>query len=315
MTGRTIVLVAAVAATLALPGTAGAVDHITLFVSPTKLSQAGWNLSAAVVGPRASTARETFGISLTHAFANGRGEELHGLRGAPAGTFTFDGRAGRWQARFGRLLTISMAVTAAGAERAIGESQGCRGTLATVPVRLRGSFVLRTGTSFFGTIRRLDLAGSVTYNRGGPVDCASPAVEPCSPSTVLTAQRQAAGGPAATLLVSPDAGGWLTLRFADRGGAATGVTWYHVMRVERLGFDPLGGTPPIVDVDLPAGLAVQGNGTFAAAETSTGMRGECGLVAVTGTFTGSFGTRFAGWGNRSAAFGRAGFASFVQESS
>ena len=63
MTGRTALLIAAVGVALAVPGNAGAVDHVTLFVSQTKLPQAGWNLSAAVVGLAAAGGRETFGIS------------------------------------------------------------------------------------------------------------------------------------------------------------------------------------------------------------------------------------------------------------
>jgi hypothetical protein len=302
-------LIAAVGAALALPGNAGAVDQVTLFVSPTKLSQRGWNLSAAVVAPRSAGARETFGVSLTRAFGNRRGEELHGFRAAPTGTIAFDGRSGRWRARIGSLVTIDMAVTAIGAESPIGESQGCRGALSTVPVRLRGSFVLRTGTSFFGTIRRLGLAGSVTFSRGGPVDCAAPAAETCSPSTVLTAS----GGPAATLVLSPDAGSWLTLSFADRGAAAA-ATWYHVMRIERFGFDRLVGAPPTFGVSLPAGLAVRGSGSFTATETTSGTRGACRRVASTGTFSGRFSTRFAGWGGRVAVFGRSGLAGLAQES-
>jgi hypothetical protein len=96
------VLIAALAATLALPGNAAALDHVTLFVSPTKLSAAptsplaGWKLSAAVVGATSPT-------SLTRKFGNGRGEEVHGLRAAPAGTGTFTGsfrtRFAGWGAR------------------------------------------------------------------------------------------------------------------------------------------------------------------------------------------------------------------------
>lgn len=315
MTGRTALLVAAVGAALALPGNATAVDHVTLFVSPTALSQQGWKLSAAVVGPTERAARETFGISLTRKLADGRGEEQHGLRAAPAGTVSFDGRTGRWRARFGTAAAIGMTLTATGPARELGEYQGCRGAFATVAVRLRGSFVLRTGTSFFGTIRRLVLAGSVTFNRGGPVDCSAPEFEICSPSSVLTAARQASAGPAATLLLSPDAGGWLTLSFADRGGALpAGVTWYHVMRAERLGFDPLVGRPPSIAVDLPDALAVRGSGTFAATETTKGTRGECSRVTTTGTFTGSFRTRFAGWGARSVTFVRSELATFAEES-
>ena len=321
MTGRSALVIAAVAATLALPANAAAVDHVTLFVSPAKLSTApesplaSWNLSAAVVGAASPATRETFGVTLTRRFGSGRGEELHGLRAAPAGTVTFDGRSGRWQARFATVLTISMTVTATGPAQEIAESQGCRGALAKVPVALRGSFVLRTGTAFFGTISRVRLTGSVTFNRGGTVDCSAPAVANCSPSTVLTAARQASSGPAVTLLVSPDSGGWMTLSFADRAGpAAAGTTWYHVMRLERLGFDPLAGRPPTFDVSLPASLRVQGDGTFAASETTTDTRGACRRVATSGTFTGSFRTRFSGWGARTAAFGPAGFARFAQES-
>ncbi len=100
MTGRIAVVIAAVGATLAAPGTAAAVDHVTLFVAPTKLSP-DWKLSAAVVGATSPGGRETFGISLTRTFGDGRGEEVHGLRAAPAGTIRFDGRSGRWRARLG----------------------------------------------------------------------------------------------------------------------------------------------------------------------------------------------------------------------
>ena len=314
MTARSAVLSAAVGAALALPGTAAAADHLTLFVAPSKLS-ADWKLSAAVVGPTSPGGRETFGVTLTRKLANGRGEEQHGLRAAPVRTITFDGLRGRWQARFGTLLTIGMTMTATGPAQEIAESQGCRGAFARVPVTLRGTFALRTGTTFFDTIRRVRLTGAVTFNRGSPVDCAPAAATTCSPSTVLTAVRQAAGGPAATLLLSPDAGGWLTLSLADRGGSLpAGVTWYHVIRLERLGFDPLGGTPPTIGVRLPAALAVQGDGTFTASDTSTGTRGACGTAESSGTFTGSFRTRFAGWGARTAVFGPAGFARYAHES-
>ena len=87
-------------------------------------------------------------------------------------------------------------------------------------------------------------------------------------------------------MLSPDAGGWLTLSLADRGGSLpAGVTWYHVMRLERLGFDPLGGTPPTIGVRLPAALPVQGDGTFTASDTSTGTRGACRTAESSGTFS------------------------------
>ena len=314
MSGRSAVLIAAVGAAFALPGTAAAVDHVTLFVAPSKLS-ADWKLSAAIVGPTSPTGRETFGVTLTRKLANGRGEEQHGLRAAPTRTVTFDGRRGRWQARFGGLLTIGMTVAATGPAQRLGESQGCRGAFARVPVVLRGTFALRTGTKSFGTVRRVRLTGSVTFNRGGPVDCAPAAATTCAASTVLTAVRYTASGPAATLLVSPDAGGWMTLTIADRGGSLpAGVTWYHVMRLERLGFDPLGGGPPTIAVELPATLPVQGDGRFTGSETMTGSRGTCLTAETSGSFAGSFRTRFAGWGARAAVFEPGGFARYAHES-
>ena len=239
---------------------------------------------------------------------------MHSLRAAPAATLAFDGHSGSWRARFGTLLAIDMTVRAAGPAQEIGESQGCRGALARVPVSLRGTFSLRTGTAFFGTVRRVRLTGSVTFNRGGAVDCAPQAVATCSPSTVLTAVRQAAAGPAAMLLLSPDAGGWTTLSFVDRGGTLPdGVSWYHVMRLERLGFDPLSGAPPTVGVRLPAALPVHGSGTFAATGTSTEVPGACRRLESGGTFTGSFRTRVAGWGVRTATFGAAAFGRYARE--
>ena len=67
-------------------------------------------------------------------------------------------------------------------------------------------------------------------------------------------------------------------------------------------------------LDLPRPLAAQGSGTSTATETSTDTRGACRRVAAKGTFTGSFRTRFAGWGARIAAFGRSGSASYAEES-
>ena len=88
-------------------------------------------------------------------------------------------------------------------------------SLSSVPVALRGRFVLRTGRVLREHPPRPSRRLGDVQPRGA-VDCAAPAVETCSPSTVLTAVRQAAAGPAATLLLSPDAGGWMTLSFADR---------------------------------------------------------------------------------------------------
>jgi hypothetical protein len=315
MMGRAALLVAAVGAALAAPGNAVAVDHVTLFVSPTTVSQPGWKLSAAVAGPTERAARETFGISLTRkvrqrarggAARSPRRADRHGLLRRPRRPLADALRHGccdRHDPDRDRPST--------GPRRVPG-----------LPRRIRkraGEAARQLRPQHWDELLRDDpppvLSGSVTFNRGGPVDCSAPAFEICSPSSLLTAVRQGSAGPAATLLLSPDAGGWLTLSFADRGGKLpAGTTWYHVMRAERLGFDPLAGRPPSIAVDLPAALAVRGSGRFAATETTQGTRGDCRRVTTTGTFAGSFRTRFAGWGARTVAFARSGLASFAEES-
>jgi hypothetical protein len=312
---RLAVLVAAGAA-LALPGRALAVDHVVLYVSPAKVGAgqlAPWNLSAAVVGAEAPAARETFGVSLKRTFLSGRAEELHGFRAAPGRTVTFDGTTGRWVARFGS-VTIDMTIAATGPARPIAESQGCRGDLRSVPVTLRGSFVLRTGTPFFRTIRRQQLRGTVTFNPGGAVECGPVLSDECTPSTVLLASRQASNLRTSTLMLSPDAGGWLTFTFADHSAlGSSGSTWNHVMRVERLGFSPLAGDLPRIAVRLRAALPVSGSGTFTAPPAIAEPSGACRRTAVVGSFTGTFRTRFAGWGARSSTFRASDHARFARD--
>ena len=185
-----------------------------------------------------------------------------------------------------------MAIKSTGPPMPIGEAQGCRGAFAQVPVELRGTFVLRTGTAFFGTIRRSRLAGIVTFNQGGPVDCTPPGSASCPQSRTLSVSRRDAA-----LLASSDSGGWASLSFADRRlSALDGATWYHVMWA--VGFDPLAGTLPSIAVRLPGRLSIQGSGTFAAGQTSTETNGSCRTLSATGVFKGTFRARFAGWGAR-----------------
>jgi hypothetical protein len=306
---RGIVVLAVLAAGMtALPDRAYAIDHVVLFVSPTSLAAAttsparpnplaAWKLSAAVVGATSPGGSEIFGVSLRRSFVEDRAEELHAFRAAPRRTITFDGQRGRWEARFGPRLTVAMTITVTGTPEHVGESQGCRGDLARVPVELRGSFVLRTGTTLFKTIRRARLAGNVTFNPAGPVDCASPQPETCAPSSTLSAAEHRSGIPTTTVLMSPDSGGWMSLTFADRTESAFGgATWYHVMTT--VGFNPLSGRLPTIAVRLPAGSRVQGSGTFTAEQTPTEAAGLCRTVSTTGRFNGTFRTRFAGWGTR-----------------
>jgi hypothetical protein len=122
MKRRTVVPVVALAATLALPGRAHAIDHVVLFVSPTSIAAApatrakkgkprpnplaAWKLSAAVVAAPSAAGKETFGVSLRRSFMSGRAEELHAFRAAPSRAVTFDGQRGRWEARFGTHLIV-----------------------------------------------------------------------------------------------------------------------------------------------------------------------------------------------------------------
>ena len=222
MTGRTALSIAAVGAALAAPANAAAVDHVTLFVSPTTLSQPGWSLSAAVVGPTvARRPRDLRHLADAHASRAGAGRSstVSALR-PPAPSRSTAG-SGRWRARIGTVAAIEH--DRDGDRTGAGDRRVSRAAAARSPPspwRCAAASSCALGRRSSGASAASDLAGSVTFNRGGPVDCAAPVVETCSPSTVLTAIRQAAAGPAATLLLSPDAGGWMTLSFADRGRSA-----------------------------------------------------------------------------------------------
>jgi hypothetical protein len=65
-----------------------------------------------------------------------------------------------------------------------------------------------------------------------------------------------------------------------------------------VGFNPLAGALPSIAVRLPRRLPIQGNGTFAAGQTSTETKGACRTVSATGVFSGTFRARFTGWGAR-----------------
>jgi hypothetical protein len=313
---RSIVLFVAVGAALVLPARGYAIDHVVLDISPTRIASpvaakagkqerarlkalAPWRVHGRVVGRdfyRFGDA-EIFGVTLSRSFPGGRGDELHAFRAAPVQTVTFDGQRGRWEARFGNALTLSMEIATTGAQQPAEPPLPCRGTFAKVPVSLRGSFVLRTGTKFFRTIRRVSLTGLMTFAPTGLVDCTPLSSPGCSHSSTLSLSHRASGTSDATLLMSPDENGWTTLSFADRSAASSaGYTWYHVMYA--LGSNPLSGQLPTIAARLASPLPIQGSGTFTAQQTSTEANGACSAVLTTGTFNGIFRARFAGWGTR-----------------
>jgi hypothetical protein len=293
------VTVAAVAGALVAPASAAAADHVSLFVSPSALG-GGWKLSASVPA-REFTGGEIVGVTLRR---TGRATESHDLRGnaRSASTVAFDGRRGTWRVagQVGSSLTVRMTIVPSGPARPVGQSFGCRGGFVQAPVTLRGRFVVRTGTRFFGTIRRSRLAGTIVFNDGGGLDCSAlPTV--CSPSTQLRGLHGLHG-----LTASPDDGGYLAVSFrqAVRGGA-----WYH--RVELTGFDPLAFAGSTVTVRAPAGLPLAGAGTFTPGRTVESVVGGCGVATTTGTFAGLFRAHFTGWPSRTLVFGASDAATFA----
>jgi hypothetical protein len=292
---RAWVTVAALAGALCVPGTAFAVDHVSLFVSPSAVGgHPGWRLSASVPA-REATGGEIVGVTLA------RGAESHALRGAArsSSSVAFDGRRGTWRATVGSSFVARMTIEPSGPPVPVRQSLGCRGSFVQLPVTLRGRFVVRTATRFFGTIRRSSLKGTVVFNDMGSLDC-RPLPTVCAPSTRLIASR----GGGDSLNATRDGGGYLgvSLRQEVRGGA-----WYH--RVELTGFDPLAVSGPSVAVRAPAGQPVSGSGIFT--ESRTVGADACGISTVKGTFVGSFRARFTGWPSRTLVFAPSDVARFA----
>ena len=172
----------------AFPVSAFAANHLSLYITPSPIAK-GWTLDGAVVdGAFFSGAQEEFGVTLHHRFLKGRAHELHAFRAAPLRSLSFDGVRGRWDARFGGMLTVRMAIRAAHAPSPVDEVQGCRGAFMRVPVSLRGTFTLPTRTRVFKTVHRTRLWGVLAFNSGGPVTCTPPAESPtCLPTTYFGA--------------------------------------------------------------------------------------------------------------------------------
>lgn len=313
---------------LALPAQGYAADHIVLDIAPTSIaghtslhaskkqrdrvkSLAPWRLSGRVVDRDYYRFGdpEIFGVSFSRSFTGNRDRELHAFRAAPTRTLTFDGNRGRWEATFANALVLKMDITVAGMPQPADPPLACRGTFVRVPVKLRGSFVLRTSTSFFGTIRSVSLQGYITYSPAALVDC-SPA--PPSPASQLGAWHRSSPISDAMLLMSSEESGWTTLTFADRRAASSaGYTWYHVMFA--VDANPLSGRLPTISARLPSTARIRGSGTFNAQQISTEQEGACTKTTATGALNGTFRTRFAGWGSRSVTYAAADSASYSEK--
>ena len=163
----------------------------------------------------------------------------------------------------------------------------CRGSFLRRLVTAHGSFVLRTGTAAFRTIRRVHLTGVITYNAGGPVECGRVAGGTCEPEAYLSASR----GPA-SLFAEPSRRA-LRVSFPESSG------WYHVMTLSRLSVSP--AEPPSIRMQVPANVPAGGSLTFTAGQSSEAIEGACRVTTTQGTLGGRLSVRFAGWGARTFA--------------
>ena len=287
-------MVAALAAALALPAGAHAADNTILWVNPTTVAP-GWTLGGSVAsGSFYEGTDDVFGLTLSRRFAGGRAEEKHSLRAHHSlSTVAFAGRSGRWRTtgQLGTAVVVDMRIRATGASRPVAVELGCRGAFQRLPVRLDGTFTLRTGTGFFKTIRRTQLRGSVTTARGS-VDCSRPAPERCDSSYVTSSLSL--GEPRASATVTSRA---LSVAFMDLFPHGR-FTWYHGMTFR--GYDALVGSLPTFSVPAAVGSPIRGSATFTGARSTQTVFGACVTTATFGNVRGTLTTTFAGWGTRIA---------------
>jgi hypothetical protein len=266
---------------------AHAANYIALTVGPIEVAP-GWTLSTVVTNGSFSRGDEIVGLTLRRAFLADRGEELHALRGHPKRTtISFDGRRGRWATGglLGEAARVDLAIEATGPGTAVEDAWGCRGAFTRIPVRLRGTLALRTGTRFFKTIARTRLAGFVTTDAGA-VSC-----DPVPPVACQRSSTLHAGGLSASLLASQRR---LGLQFREPASAT--AAWYHVLVVS--GYDVLAGSPAELTVAGPSVPAIRGSARFVGQASSETTSGPCRMTSTSGAATGSFRASFVGWGVR-----------------
>jgi hypothetical protein len=290
MRGRLAVL-AVIAVALAAPAEARAADRFWLSVDPVRLAD-GWKLSAAVTSPALDprTAYEILSVKLAKDLS-ARANELHVLNVHNLdATMVFDGELGRWRTagRAGRALAIDMEIRSTSEPQRIpvgeGLPFGCRGSFLRRLVNLHGKFVLRTGTTRFGTIRRVHLTGRITYDDGGPVDCG-----PRPPTGCVSSAYVAASAPTGNSLAVDPTERRLVVVFRDHG-------WDHVMAVSKVSLSA--AEPPTIRIRMPASGPVTGSSTFTAREIKESVEGSCRVVTAQGLFTGQIRIRYTGWGAR-----------------
>jgi hypothetical protein len=289
MRGRLAAL-AVVAAAWAAPAEAGAADHVWLSVSPARLSD-GWKLRAAVTSPDFPSANPMEILSVKLEKNSARANELHALNVHNVdATMAFDGELGRWRTagRAGRSLAIDMEIRSTSEPFAVpaGESLpfGCRGSFLRRAVNLHGTFVLRTATAAFRTIRRVHLTGWVTYNEGGSVECAQSSPTGCGSST-----RLSASAPTGNHFSVDPTGRTLVVTFRDLG-------WDHVMFASNVDVSP--AELPTIRIRMPTRGPITGSLTFTAGDVEESVDGSCRVVTAQGLLTGRARITYTGWGVR-----------------
>ena len=293
MRGRLAVL-AVVAVGLAAPPEAAASHRAWLSIDPVRLGD-GWKLTASITSPALDprTAYEILSVRLEKNLS-ARTNERHYLNVHNLdATMVFDGELGRWRTagRAGRALAVEMEIRSTSEPRRLPASEGlpfaCRGSFLRRLVNLHGTFVLRTGTTRFATIRRVHLTGRVTYDDGGPVECGLPPPADCVSSTSV-----AASAPTGNYLGADPTARWLVVVFRDHG-------WDHVMGMSNVNVSP--AEPPTIRIRLPASGPLTGPLTFTFGEMKESMQGSCRVATSQGQFTGRVRVRYAGWGTRTFA--------------
>jgi hypothetical protein len=293
MRGR-LALLAVVAAGLAAPPDASAVDHVWLSVDSAQLGD-GWRLSAAVTSPDFDPVSQTeiLGVTLSKRWS-ARATESHALRlHHKLSTVAFDGQRGRWRTAgiAGGPVKVDMTIRSTSEPQAVDPDEslpfGCRGAFLRRLVNLHGTFVVRTGTAAFRTVRRVHLTGVVTYNAGGPVQCGALVGGTCAAEAQLSASERLA-----SLFAEPSRRR-LVVTFRQSNG------WHHVLSLSRLTVPA--AEPPTIRIEVPASTPARGTLTFTARESSEGVEGPCRVTKMRGDLAGRLRVRFTGWGVRTFA--------------
>jgi hypothetical protein len=290
-----------VAAAMFLPERGGsAADDVVLSLPPVALAHPPSKLAAWSLEGGAGNGVSAW-LNLRRSFRNARAQELHSMAMTGSPSVAFDGERGSFEVELGHSLSVKMLITAMARTGTVVDCDGRR----RMPVDLRGRFILRTGTRFFGTIRRTHIRGVVYFNGEPPPDCTSPptiVVSSCPRGSTLFVNQ-----PAGLLGLSnfppalPDTVSTMLAFGPISPEEVTGSApeWSHIMRVPTYRVQ---GKLPTLTVHMPASSPIQGSGTFTGRQTTETTQDGCHRVTTNGAFYGTFRTRFTGWGARSIHF-------------